>query len=131
LILRIQPDEGITLRFGAKVPGHSFLVRSATMEFNYEATFVEESPEAYERLLLDALIGDPTLFIRSDEVAQCWRIIDPIISYWADDPRPIPLYEAASWGPTEADRSAGARRPCLAKPVAHRASMASQEARGL
>jgi glucose-6-phosphate 1-dehydrogenase len=74
------------------------------MEFNYEATFVEESPEAYERLLLDALIGDPTLFIRSDEVAQCWRIIDPIIGYWADDPRPIPLYEASSWGPTEADR---------------------------
>jgi glucose-6-phosphate 1-dehydrogenase len=104
LILRIQPDEGITLRFGAKVPGHSFLVRSATMEFNYEATFVEESPEAYERLMLDALIGDPTLFIRSDEVAQCWRIIDPIISYWSDDTRPIPLYEAASWGPTEADR---------------------------
>ena len=104
LILRIQPDEGITLRFGAKVPGHSFLVRSATMEFNYEATFVEESPEAYERLLLDALIGDPTLFIRSDEVAQCWRIIDPVISYWADDARPISLYEAASWGPTEADR---------------------------
>jgi len=104
LILRIQPDEGITLRFGAKVPGHSFLVRSATMEFNYEATFVEESPEAYERLLLDALIGDPTLFIRSDEVAQCWRIIDPIISYWSDDPHPIPLYEAASSGPAEADR---------------------------
>ena len=104
LILRIQPDEGITLRFGAKVPGHSFVVRSATMEFNYEATFVEESPEAYERLLLDALIGDPTLFIRADEVAQCWRIIDPIIDYWADDTRPIPLYEAASWGPTEADR---------------------------
>ena len=102
LILRIQPDEGITLRFGAKVPGHSFVVRSATMEFNYEATFVEESPEAYERLLLDALIGDPTLFIRSDEVAQCWRIIDPIIGYWADDARSIPLYEAASWGPAEA-----------------------------
>ena len=99
LILRIQPDEGITLRFGAKVPGHSFVVRSATMEFNYEATFVEESPEAYERLLLDALIGDPTLFIRSDEVAQCWRIIDPIIGYWADDARSIPLYEAASGAP--------------------------------
>jgi glucose-6-phosphate 1-dehydrogenase len=107
LILRIQPDEGITLRFGAKVPGHSFLVRSATMEFNYEATFVEESPEAYERLLLDALIGDPTLFIRSDEVAQCWRVIDPIIGYWADDSRQIPLYEAASWGPTEADHLLG------------------------
>ena len=60
------------------------------MEFSYEATFREESPEAYERLLLDALIGDPTLFIRSDEVEQCWRIIDPIIAHWADDAEPHP-----------------------------------------
>ncbi len=103
LILRIQPDEGITLRFGAKVPGHYFRVRSATMEFSYEATFQEESPEAYERLLLDALIGDATLFIRSDEVEQCWRIVDPIIAHWADDTTAIPLYEAGSWGPREAD----------------------------
>jgi glucose-6-phosphate 1-dehydrogenase len=104
LILRIQPDEGITLRFGAKVPGHSFRVRSATMEFSYGDTFREESPEAYERLLLDALIGDPTLFIRSDEVEQCWRIVDPIVGHWAESPARIPLYEAASWGPTEADQ---------------------------
>jgi glucose-6-phosphate 1-dehydrogenase len=107
LILHIQPDEGITLRFGAKVPGHHFLVRSASMEFSYEATFREESPEAYERLLLDALIGDATLFIRSDEVEQCWRIVDPIIEHWAEDPSPIPTYEAASWGPTDADRLIG------------------------
>ncbi|HEX8626581.1 MAG TPA: glucose-6-phosphate dehydrogenase [Catenuloplanes sp.] len=104
LILRIQPDEGIALRFGAKVPGHSFRVRSASMDFSYDATFREESPEAYERLLLDALIGDTTLFIRSDEVEQCWRIVDPIIERWANDTRPIPTYEAASWGPTDADR---------------------------
>jgi len=104
LILRIQPDEGITLRFGAKVPGHSFRVRTATMEFSYGSTFREESPEAYERLLLDALIGDPTLFIRSDEVLQSWRIVDPIIQHWADSPGRIPLYEASSWGPTEADQ---------------------------
>ena len=103
LILRIQPDEGITLRFGAKVPGHHFRVRTATMEFSYDATFKEESPEAYERLMLDALIGDPTLFIRADEVEQCWRIVDPIIEHWADHPARIPLYEAASWGPAEAD----------------------------
>jgi len=107
LILRIQPDEGITLRFGAKVPGHSFRVRSASMDFSYDATFREESPEAYERLLLDALIGDATLFIRSDEVEQCWRIVDPIIQRWAEDTRPIPTYEAASWGPTDADRLIG------------------------
>jgi glucose-6-phosphate 1-dehydrogenase len=103
LILHIQPDEGITLRFGAKVPGHHFQVRSASMEFSYEATFREESPEAYERLMLDALIGDPTLFIRSDEVEQCWRIIDPIIAHWEDSPGRIPFYEADSWGPAEAD----------------------------
>jgi glucose-6-phosphate 1-dehydrogenase len=104
LILRIQPDEGITLRFGAKVPGHHFRVRSATMEFSYEDTFAEESPEAYERLLLDALIGDPTLFIRSDEVEQCWRIVDSVVAHWQDSPDRIPFYEAASWGPTEADQ---------------------------
>ena len=103
LILRIQPDEGITLRFGAKVPGHHFLVRSATMAFSYGATFREESPEAYERLLLEALVGDPTLFIRSDEVEQCWRIVDPIIGHWANDNTAIPMYEAGSWGPTEAE----------------------------
>ena len=107
LILRIQPDEGITLRFGAKVPGHSFMVRSASMEFSYQETFKEESPEAYERLLLDALMGDPTLFIRTDEVEQCWRIVDPIIDRWANDNSPIPTYEAASWGPTDADRLIG------------------------
>ena len=107
LILRIQPDEGISLRFGAKVPGHSFRVRSASMDFSYGATFQEESPEAYERLLLDAMLGDPTLFIRTDEVEQCWRIVDPIIEHWADDRSPIPTYEAASWGPTDADRLIG------------------------
>jgi glucose-6-phosphate 1-dehydrogenase len=107
LILRIQPNEGISLRFGAKVPGHSFRVRTASMEFSYDATFREESPEAYERLLHDALLGDPTLFIRTDEVQQCWRIVDPIIERWGNDNSPIPTYEAASWGPTDADRLIG------------------------
>jgi glucose-6-phosphate 1-dehydrogenase len=103
LILRIQPDEGISLRFGAKVPGHHFRVRSARMEFSYGASFREESPEANARLVLEALVGDPTLFIRSDEVEQCWRIVDPIIAHWANDDTAIPLYEAGSWGPSEAD----------------------------
>ncbi|GAA1620937.1 glucose-6-phosphate dehydrogenase [Actinoplanes couchii] len=107
LILRIQPNEGISLRFGAKVPGHSFRVRTASMNFSYDQTFVEESPEAYERLLLDALIGDASLFIRSDEVQQSWRIVDPIIEHWERDRSPIPSYEAASWGPTDADRLIG------------------------
>jgi glucose-6-phosphate 1-dehydrogenase len=107
LVLRIQPDEGITLRFGAKVPGQSFRVRSVAMDFFYEAAFLEETPEAYERLILDALIGDPTLFIRSDEVEQAWNICDPILSAWGDGLAPLARYEAGTWGPREADELIG------------------------
>ncbi len=103
LVLRIQPDEGITLRFGAKVPGQAFRVRSVSMDFFYGAAFLEEPPEAYERLLLDALVGDPTLFIRSDEVAQAWRICDPLLTAWEEDDVPLARYEAGKWGPSEAD----------------------------
>jgi glucose-6-phosphate 1-dehydrogenase len=71
------------------------------MDFSY-SSFSEQSPEAYERVILDALIGDPMLFIRADEVGRSWRIVDPLIEYWAADPRPIPLYQAATWGPPEA-----------------------------
>ena len=77
------------------------------MEFSYGDVFTEESPEAYERLLFDALIGDPTLFIRSDEVIRSWMIVDPIISHWANTPGRVSLYEAGSWGPPEADRLLG------------------------
>ncbi|MCU1448989.1 MAG: putative glucose-6-phosphate dehydrogenase [Acidimicrobiales bacterium] len=104
LVLRIQPDEGITLRFGAKVPGQAFRVRSVSMDFFYGAAFLEETPEAYERLLLDALIGDATLFIRSDEVQQAWRIVDPLLQAWEMDEVPLARYEAGTWGPDEADR---------------------------
>jgi glucose-6-phosphate 1-dehydrogenase len=103
LVVRIQPDEGITLRFGAKVPGQAFRVRSVSMDFFYGAAFMEETPEAYERLLLDALIGDPTLFIRSDEVAQAWRICDPILTAWENGDVPLARYESGTWGPAEAD----------------------------
>lgn len=103
LVLRIQPDEGITLRFGAKVPGQAFRVRSVSMDFFYGAAFLEEAPEAYERLLLDALVGDPTLFIRSDEVAQAWRICDPLLTAWEEHDVALARYEAGSWGPAEAD----------------------------
>ncbi|MDQ4097623.1 MAG: glucose-6-phosphate dehydrogenase [Actinomycetota bacterium] len=103
LVLRIQPDEGITLSFGAKVPGQAFRVRSVSMDFFYGAAFLEETPEAYERLLLDALVGDPTLFIRSDEVAQAWRICDPLLRAWDEEDIPLPRYEAGTWGPKEAD----------------------------
>ena len=103
LVVRIQPDEGVTLRFGAKVPGQAFRVRSVSMDFFYGAAFLEETPEAYERLLLDALVGDPTLFIRSDEVAQAWRICDPILRGWEEGDVPLARYEAGTWGPAEAD----------------------------
>ncbi|MGH3850538.1 MAG: glucose-6-phosphate dehydrogenase, partial [Pseudonocardiaceae bacterium] len=80
-----------------------FTVRSVSMDFLYGAAFLEETPEAYERLLLDALVGDPTLFIRSDEVAQAWRIVDPVLSAFADATLPMARYEAGTWGPAEAD----------------------------
>jgi glucose-6-phosphate 1-dehydrogenase len=101
LVVRVQPDEGLSLRFGAKVPGHAFRVQTASMDFSYQS-FEEHSPDAYERVILDALIGDPTLFIRADEVGRSWRIVDPVIRYWAADPAPVPLYQAATWGPPEA-----------------------------
>ncbi|MGQ0743071.1 MAG: glucose-6-phosphate dehydrogenase [Acidimicrobiales bacterium] len=104
LVLRIQPGEGITLRFGAKVPGQAFAVRSVSMDFDYGAAFLEETSEAYERLLLDAMLGDPTLFIRSDEVAQAWRIVDPVLGAFALGAPPMARYEAGTWGPIEADQ---------------------------
>ncbi len=104
LVVRIQPDEGITLRFGAKVPGQAFAVRTVSMDFSYGAAFMEESPDAYERLLLDAMVGDPTLFIRSDEVDQSWRIVEPVLRAFEDDSVPLARYEAGTWGPPESDR---------------------------
>ena len=104
LVLRIQPDEGITLRFGAKVPGPEFEVRSVSMDFLYGAAFIEETADAYERLLLDALVGDPTLFIRTDEVEQAWRIVQPIFDGWDQGEAPLPRYPAGTWGPKQADR---------------------------
>ncbi|MDP8975202.1 MAG: glucose-6-phosphate dehydrogenase [Actinomycetota bacterium] len=105
LVLRIQPDEGITLRFGAKVPGQVLRVRTVSMDFSYEAAFLEQAPDAYERLLLDAMLGDPTLFIRSDEVEQSWRIVEPILKVWGEAGRaPLAGYVAGTWGPEAADR---------------------------
>jgi glucose-6-phosphate 1-dehydrogenase len=104
LIVRIQPHAGISLRFGAKVPGQAFVVRTASMDFDYTAQFTEEDLDGYERLLLDALLGDQTLFIRSDEVAQAWRVVDPIIAAWEDPDTTLARYQAGTWGPVEADR---------------------------
>jgi glucose-6-phosphate 1-dehydrogenase len=103
LVLRIQPDEGVSLRFAAKVPGQAFKVRDVLMDMYYGSSFLEEPPEAYERLLLDAMVGDPTLFIRSDEVDQAWQIVQPILEAWQSRPFPLAGYAAGTWGPRAAD----------------------------
>ena len=103
LVIRVQPDEGVTLRFGAKVPGTAMEVRDVTMDFGYGHAFTESSPEAYERLILDVLLGDPPLFPRHEEVELSWKILDPITSYWASKGKPEP-YRAGTWGPESADR---------------------------
>jgi glucose-6-phosphate 1-dehydrogenase len=104
LAMRIQPDEGIMLRFGAKVPGLGIDVRNVTMDFTYGSAFQTDSPDAYETLILDALLGDASLFTRADEVEQAWSIVDPVINAWAAMPPPdFPDYEAGTWGPQAAD----------------------------
>jgi glucose-6-phosphate 1-dehydrogenase len=107
IIVRIQPDEGITVRFGAKVPGQAFQVRTVTMDFSYGGAFLEETPDAYERLLFDAMIGDATLFIRTDEVDQAWTIVDPVLEAFAQRKVPLYHYPAGSWGPQESDHLIG------------------------
>jgi glucose-6-phosphate 1-dehydrogenase len=104
LAIRIQPDEGIMLRFGAKVPGLGIDIRSVNMDFTYGSAFSVDSPDAYETLILDALLGDPSLFTRADEVEGAWAIVTPIIDAWANEPQPeFPNYEGGSWGPEAAD----------------------------
>jgi glucose-6-phosphate 1-dehydrogenase len=103
IVLRIQPDEGVTLRFGAKVPGTQMEIREVNMDFAYGESFTESSPEAYERLILDVLLGDPPLFPQHQEVELSWEILDPILDYWASLPGQPEPYEPGSWGPTGAD----------------------------
>jgi glucose-6-phosphate 1-dehydrogenase len=102
LVIRVQPDEGITIRFGSKVPGVGMQVRDVTMDFGYGHAFTEASPEAYERLILDVLLGDPPLFPRHEEVELSWKILDPIVSYWEKKGKPE-QYRPGTWGPTSAD----------------------------
>ncbi|MGF0116721.1 glucose-6-phosphate dehydrogenase [Promicromonospora sp. Marseille-Q5078] len=102
LVIRVQPDEGVTLRFGAKVPGTAMEVRDVTMDFGYGHSFTESSPEAYERLILDVLLGDPPLFPTREEVELSWKILDPITEYWAGKGKPEP-YPSGTWGPPSAD----------------------------
>ncbi len=120
LVLTLQPNEGVTLQLGAKIPGHAAcVIRPVNMEFLYGTSFMSQSPEAYERLIMDAMRGEPTLFTRNDEVEAQWRICDPILQAWSETPGPqtdeptderidgraggLPQYEAGSQGPREAN----------------------------
>jgi len=102
IVIRVQPDEGVTMRFGSKVPGNAMEVRDVTMDFGYGSSFTESSPEAYERLILDVMLGDPPLFPRHEEVELAWQILDPVEAFWATQGRPDP-YPSGGWGPECAD----------------------------
>ncbi|MFD4790928.1 glucose-6-phosphate dehydrogenase [Streptomyces sp. NPDC058459] len=102
IVIRVQPDEGMTVRFGSKVPGTSMEIRDVSMDFAYGESFTESSPEAYERLILDVLLGDANLFPRTQEVEESWKILDPIERYWNEHGTPA-QYASGSWGPEEAD----------------------------
>jgi len=102
MVIRVQPDEGVTVRFGSKVPGSAMEVRDVNMDFAYGESFTENSPEAYERLLLDVLIGDPPLFPRHQEVELSWEVLDPVEQFWAEHGKPE-QYPAGSTGPAGAD----------------------------
>ena len=105
LVLRIQPNEGMSLSFGAKLPGPELRIKPVEMDFDYEHAFGGEPPEAYERLLLDAMKGDATLYARGDWVDMAWELLGPVVDAWAvGDPNKFPDYEAGTWGPAEADR---------------------------
>jgi glucose-6-phosphate 1-dehydrogenase len=104
IIFTLQPDEGVSVSIGAKIPGSRMRIRPVNMEFRYGTSFVSESPEAYERLILDAMRGDQLLFTRNDEIEALWGIVDPILESWKQDTTtPMARYEAGSAGPAEAD----------------------------
>ena len=103
LVIRIQPDEGISLRMSAKMPGSSLRIEPVKMDFHYGTSFGKATPEAYERLLLDAMSGDATLFARRDEVEEAWTFVDAIRAEWDKDSDDLAIYAAGTWGPSEAD----------------------------
>ncbi|HEY0630981.1 MAG TPA: glucose-6-phosphate dehydrogenase, partial [Thermoleophilaceae bacterium] len=103
LVLTVQPNEGVSLSLVAKIPGARMAVRPVNMEFLYGTSFMSQSPEAYERLIMDTMRGDATLFARNDEVEAAWAICDPILKYWEETDEELPKYEAGSAGPAEAD----------------------------
>ena len=103
LVIRIQPDEGVSLKMSAKMPGSSLRIEPVKMDFHYGTSFGKATPEAYERLLLDAVSGDPTLFARRDEVEEAWKFVDSIREAWKSNPADLHFYSSGSWGPAEAD----------------------------
>lgn len=103
ITMRIQPDEGIALKFAAKAPGATTQLRPVRMDFLYGSSFGEAGPDAYERLLLDAMLGDPTLFARRDEVETAWTLMQPVLDGWDALPTPVYPYESGSWGPSKAE----------------------------
>jgi len=103
LIIRIQPDEGISLRFLSKYPGSGMRLRPVSMDFNYGSSFGARSPSAYETLLLDAMIGDATLYTRQDMVEASWKVVQPILDAWSSQKSDLPCYPAGTWGPKESD----------------------------
>jgi glucose-6-phosphate 1-dehydrogenase len=103
LVMTMQPNEGVSLSLGAKIPGTRMRIRPVNMEFLYGTAFLSQSPEAYERLIMDAMRGDATLFTRDDEVEGQWRVIDPILERWDADGDGLPTYPAGSGGPEQAN----------------------------
>ncbi|HEX6761546.1 MAG TPA: glucose-6-phosphate dehydrogenase [Gaiellaceae bacterium] len=103
LLIHVQPNEGVSLAIGAKVPGQGMAIRTVHMDFLYGGTFREGLPDAYERLILDAMLGDATLFTRSDEIEEQWALVDAIVGFWQRDRPSFPNYPAGTWGPASSD----------------------------
>jgi glucose-6-phosphate 1-dehydrogenase len=116
LILRIQPEEGISLKFVSKRPGAGMTLRPVSMDFNYGSSFGERSPSAYETLLLDAIVGDATLYTRQDMVEASWSVVQPILDYWGTQKFAFPNYAAGSWGPAAADEMLARRGHAWRRP---------------
>lgn len=110
LILRIQPEESISLRFSTKRPGMTYQIQPVSMDFEYQSHFAEDLPEAYERLLLDVMRGDSTLFTRSDELEAAWKFVTPVLQEWESSDSPPHFYPAGTWGPAAADRLTAAAK---------------------
>jgi glucose-6-phosphate 1-dehydrogenase len=104
LVLMVQPNEGVSLQMGAKIPGTRMSIRPVNMEFNYGTSFLSQSPEAYERLIMNVMLGDQALFARNDEVEAQWAVCEPVLTSWRAETGPVPTYEAGSQGPLEAER---------------------------